>query len=297
MTLRASLAIYQNEGAGDMSVALPAGSMVLEEVHSMMYTDSARRAPVAKPVAWRACLAMIIAAVVCAQALASPASEQRSAERRVALVVGNSAYRAVPVLPNPRRDAQAMAAALKRLGFDVELRIDGNRAQMDEAIRRFGDRLEGAQVGLFFYAGHGLQFNGVNYLVPVDATLGKERDLDFEAVELARVLKQMEAQRRINVVFLDACRDNPLSRSLARHLGVHRSLLGRGLAPVDAPAGTLIAYATKGGEVAADGTGNHSPYPGTVFSDRLKDGSAGARHGRHPGGALLDGQLGGRPRL
>ena len=92
------------------------------------------------------------------------------------------------------------------MGFDVDLRIDVTKATMDEALRRFGDRLEHAQVALFYYAGHGLQFNGVNYLVPIDAKLAKERDLNYEAVDLNQVLKEMDAERRVNLVFLDACR-------------------------------------------------------------------------------------------
>lgn len=196
----------------------------------------------------------------------APAPQATAAESRVALVIGNSAYQNTPALPNPKRDAQAVGEALKRVGFDVDLRIDVTKATMDQALRRFGDRLEHAQVALFYYAGHGLQFNGVNYLVPIDAKLVKERDLNYEAVDLNQVLKEMEAERRVNLVFLDACRDNPLSRTLARSLGAKRALVGQGLAPVDAAVGTLISYATKDGAVAADGEGEHSPYTQAMLS-------------------------------
>lgn len=215
-------------------------------------------------------LALLLALLAAVVTL--PASAEPSSEGRVALAIGNSAYRNPPALPNPRHDAEAVGAELKRLGFDVDLAVDLDRNAMEQALRRFGDKLEGAQVALFYYAGHGLQFNGVNYLVPVDAKLVKERDLNYEAVDLGKVLKEMDAERRVNLVFLDACRDNPLSRTLARGLGAKRSLVGRGLAPVDAAVGTLIAYATKDGDVAEDGAGEHSPYTQALLSQLGKPG-------------------------
>ena len=218
-----------------------------------------------------ACFLLALAVAVPGLGVAADRAGQ-DAERRVALVVGNSAYRNTPPLPNPRHDAEAVGAELKRLGFDVDLAVDLDRNAMEQALRRFGDKLEGAQVALFYYAGHGLQFNGVNYLVPVDARLVKERDLNYEAVDLGKVLKEMDAERRVNLVFLDACRDNPLSRTLARSLGAKRSLVGRGLAPVDAAVGTLIAYATKDGDVAEDGAGEHSPYTQALLSQIGKPG-------------------------
>lgn len=180
------------------------------------------------------------------------------AEKRVALIIGNSAYQHVSALPNPRNDAKAMGAALAKLGFDVDVHTDLTKADTDKAVRKFGDRLEGASVALFFYAGHGLQVNGVNYIVPIDAKIDRERDLQFEAVEIATVQRQMEEEKRVNLVFLDACRDNPLGRSLA---GKSRSAsVGRGLSPMPAATGTLISYATKDGTTAADGDGANSPY-------------------------------------
>lgn len=179
------------------------------------------------------------------------------AEKRVALVVGNSAYRHAAALPNPVNDAKAVGEAFRRLGFDVEVATDLDKAGMDGALRRFGDRLEGADAGAFFYAGHGVQVNGVNYLLPIDARLLNERALSFEVVNIQTVLAQMEAAKRVNLVFLDACRDNPLGRNLASS---GRSAVGRGLARIDAATGTLISYATKEGEIAADGSGRNSPY-------------------------------------
>ena len=132
---------------------------------------------------------------------------------------------------------------------------------MDKALRQFGERLEGANSSVFYYAGHGIQVNGTNYLLPVDAVLKHPRDLEWESSSLTSVLRQMEGKDRVNILFLDACRDNPLSETLARSLGNNRSVfIGRGLARVDANAGTLISYATKEGEVASDGKGDHSPY-------------------------------------
>lgn len=182
--------------------------------------------------------------------------------RRVALVIGNSKYEHAPLLANPGNDARAVAAALKRLGFDVELGLDLTKARTDDYLRRFGDRLMGAQVGLFYYAGHGLQVDGVNYIAPVDARLVQERDLNYEVVRMDKVLMEMDTARRVNLVFLDACRDNPLVENLARSMRQGRSAaVGRGLAPMQAATGTLIAYATRDGSVALDGQGQqHSPY-------------------------------------
>lgn len=183
--------------------------------------------------------------------------------RKIALVIGNSAYRNTVELPNPRNDATAMAAKLKRLGFDTELVNDGGKQAMEDAIRRFGSRSEGAYVALFFYAGHGMQANGVNYLVPVDAKLSSERDLKYQMIKLSDILDEMD-EAQVKLVFLDACRDNPLSRSLAAR---NRSAgIGRGLAPVDAATGTLISYATKDGKTAEDGEGDHSPYTAALLA-------------------------------
>jgi hypothetical protein len=179
---------------------------------------------------------------------------------RVALVVGNSAYKNTSYLDNPVNDARDVAALLNKIGFDVDVQLDLTKEAFDDALRNYGDRLMGANVALFFYAGHGIQVEGENYLVPVDAQLNKRRDLRYEAVKLRHVLEEMESEERVNLVFLDACRNNPLSRSLARGMGNHRSLVGQGLAPVDAASGTLISYATKDGSVAEDGKGRNSPY-------------------------------------
>jgi carboxyl-terminal processing protease len=180
-----------------------------------------------------------------------------AAEPRVALVIGNSNYGAdIGSLPNPVNDAGLMASALQQTGFTVIKVTDADQKKMKRAIKDFGDKLTAAgenATGLFFYAGHGVQVNGINYLVPIGADIEKAADVDIESVSADTILQQMEfAGSRVNIVVLDACRNNPLQRGL-------RSIT-RGLAPMDSVQGTFIAYSTAPGSVAADGTGSNSPY-------------------------------------
>jgi hypothetical protein len=189
----------------------------------------------------------------------SPANRQ-SIGRRIALVIGNSRYLHTPALPNPGNDAKSIGQELTKLGFDTEVVLDVTKTSFDSALRRFGDRSESAAASLFFYAGHALEVDGINYLMPVDAKLEHKRDLKYETVALNGILEDMEGASQVRLVFLDACRDNPLSHSLARGMGTSRSVVGRGLARVDASSGTLISYATKTGAIADDGDGTHSPY-------------------------------------
>jgi hypothetical protein len=199
--------------------------------------------------------------VILFAALLALAPVSAQAEKRVALVIGNSAYRNTPPLPNPRNDAAAIADALQRLGFAVQSGFDLDRAGTEQLLRRFGETLGDADVALFYYAGHGLQVDTKNYLVPVDARLAGENDLPFEAVDLTLVLALMERKPRINLVFLDACRDNPLAQNLARSMGAARSAaVSRGLAIAESGIGTLLVYATQPGAVALDGDGAHSPF-------------------------------------
>lgn len=184
-----------------------------------------------------------------------------AAENRVALVIGNSAYRYASVLGNPKNDAADMAAAAERLGFKVVKGVDLDKSGMDRAIRQFAESLRGASIGMFFYAGHGLQVSGRNYLVPVDAELKTAEALDFEMVGLDVVQRIMEAATETNILFVDACRDNPLARNLARAMGTRSAAIGRGLTSQEAGAGTLISFSTQPGNVALDGTGTrNSPY-------------------------------------
>ena len=187
------------------------------------------------------------------------------AAERVALVVGNAAYeQEIAALKNPVNDAAAVAAALRRLGFEV---IEGRDLDEDafyDKIIAFDDAGRAAKMALFFYAGHGLQVDGRNYLAPVDLKLETRQDLRRHAIELAAVLEVMRGET--NLVILDACRNNPLAAGLARSLGLSRAVVAsRGLARVDSAGGTLIAYATEPGAVAADGTGDHSPYTAALL--------------------------------
>jgi uncharacterized caspase-like protein len=204
-------------------------------------------------------VAYFAVAFIAALALVAPAA----AQKRVALIVGNAAYVNAGALANPANDANDMAAAMQELGIEVILGLDLDKRGFDAKVRDFSRALAaGADTGLFFYAGHGLQVAGRNYLVPVDAQLGNERDLDFEAVSLDFVLRQMELERegKTNIVFLDACRDNPLARNLARSMGTRSASIGRGLAQVQTGVGTFIAYSTQPGNVALDGQGRNSPF-------------------------------------
>ena len=190
--------------------------------------------------------------------LASPAA---LAADRVALVVGNSAYTAIGALPNPGNDATDVAAALGRLGFDVTTVRDADRVDMSEALRVFTRESAGADVSLVFYAGHGLEMDGVNYLVPVDAQLERDTDVRFEAVELDDVLAATTGAG-LRIVILDACRNNPLARSMQR-TGASRNVSRGSFGELDETLlgdETLVAYAAAAGTTAADGTGRNSPY-------------------------------------
>src|SRR5215470_312039 len=184
------------------------------------------------------------------------------AAKRVALVIGNGAYQEAGTLNNPVNDAADMAKALTQMGFDAVLGLDLDRRGFDEKLRAFSRSLDDADAAVLFYAGHGLQVSGRNYLVPVDARLKSERDLDFESIGLDFILRQMESGRegKTNIVFLDACRDNPLARNLARSMGTRSASVGRGLAEVHTGVGTFIAYSTQPGNVALDGKGRNSPF-------------------------------------
>lgn len=171
------------------------------------------------------------------------------------MVVGNSAYQDAP-LRNPANDARAMSEVLRDADFEVRTLVNLDQAEMKRAIQEFGRSLDAAgsdAVGLFYFAGHGVQVNGTNYLVPVGARIAREPDVDIEPVNAGAVLSMMEySKNKLNIVILDACRNNPFKRSF-------RSAQS-GLARMDAPIGSLVAYATAPGSVAADGDGDHGVY-------------------------------------
>ncbi|WP_172327958.1 caspase family protein [Mangrovicoccus sp. HB161399] len=206
----------------------------------------------------------IFLAVAATAALAAAAR----AEERIALVIGNSGYAAVPSLENAGNDARLVAGALEATGFAVTLMEDATQAALKRAVAEFGQALRagGADtVGLFYYAGHGVQSFGANYLLPVDAKLTDAADLDLVAIDAASVLRQMaSARNRTNIVILDACRNNPFEAI--------RDLNDNGLAEMKAPTGTFLAYATAPGAVALDGTGANSPFSSALAAAMQTEG-------------------------
>ena len=201
-----------------------------------------------------------LAGAIAILALLIVTSPRAEAQRRVALVIGNAQYQNTTPLRNPVNDATDMAAALSGLGFEVVFGTDLDYREFRRKIREFAEKLVGADVGLLFYAGHGLQVSGRNYVAPVDATLRSEVDIDIELIAIDILLKQMEREAKTNIVLLDACRNNPLARSLARSMGTRSAAVGSGLARIDSGIGTFIAFATQPGNVAYDGEGRNSPF-------------------------------------
>jgi Caspase domain len=191
-----------------------------------------------------------------------PSQAQAPGDLRVALVIGNSAYPGKAVLANPANDASAMSEALRGLGFTVVESRDASRTQMLEAISKVRDALRGKQgVGMLYYAGHGLQLDWRNFMVPVDAKLSQAKDVPEQTVELSLVMDAFKAAgNRMNIVVLDACRDNPFAGTAS----------GKGLAQLDAPPGTFLAYATAPGNVADDGAGQNGLYTGFLLQELKK---------------------------
>ncbi|MEO9775096.1 caspase family protein [Roseibium sp.] len=190
--------------------------------------------------------------------------------KRVALVIGNGAYEHTVALPNPANDAQEMAAKLRGLGFDVVAGQDQTYADMRRSVMNFSKKAYGAEIAILFYAGHGLQVGEQNHLVPIDATIEDETSLDFETITVDFILRQMSKDVKVQMVFLDACRDNPLARTLARRMGPSRSgSVGSGLAEIKIQEtggeGSVIAFATSPGDVALDGEGTNSPFTSALI--------------------------------
>jgi tetratricopeptide (TPR) repeat protein len=184
--------------------------------------------------------------------------------RRVALVIGNSNYTSVPALPNPRRDARALAEALRNVGFaSVTLAEDLPRDKLVDTLRAFATEAEKADWAVIYFAGHGIEIGGVNYLIPVDARLLSDRDAQFEAVSLEQVLGAVEGAHKLRLVLLDACRENPFARQIRRTVAARS--IGRGLARIEPGPGTLVAYAARDGQVALDGDGTNSPFTAALL--------------------------------
>src|SRR5262245_2311211 len=197
---------------------------------------------------------------------AAPVRAQAPAEsgKRVALVIGNGAYARVGKLENPARDAGAVEKMLHGAGFDtVEVMRDLGNIAMRCALRDFSEQARNADIAVVFYAGHGIEVNGSNYLIPVDAALERDIDVEDETVPLERVSQILEQAKRLRLVILDACRDNPFVHSMRRTMSTRS--IGRGLARVEVlTTDTLIAFAAKAGLTAEDGLGPNSPYTSAV---------------------------------
>jgi len=208
-----------------------------------------RRLAAFAAVAWACCLA----------------NQPALADKRVALVIGNSSYQNVPALTNPVNDAAAIAEMFRKALFDVvEARRDLKYMDMRRALREFADNARGADVAVIYFAGHGLEIDGTNYVVPVDAVLQRDSDVDDEAISLNRILVAAEAASKLRLIILDACRDNPFAKKMKRTIA-SRSL-GRGLIGVEAnKPNTFIAFAAKEGSIASDGDGRNSPFSAALL--------------------------------
>jgi uncharacterized caspase-like protein len=207
---------------------------------------------------------LLIAALFAATIWVTPSQ----AERRVALVIGNGAYNNVPKLINPPKDAKAIAALLRNLGFDVLTGTDLTQAGMTDQLRKFASEAENADVALFYYAGHGLSLDGKNYLVPVDVNLKSELDVKLGGpIDVNIMLDQTMSMSKVKLVFLDACRDNPFVEQIARSARTRSTTVNSGLAEMKSSEGTLLAFATAPGQVAYDGEGSNSPFTTALLNN------------------------------
>ena len=188
-------------------------------------------------------------------------------ERRVALVIGNSSYRNAPALPNTLNDARDMVTALRKVGFEVVDGIDLDKRGMDAALTRFARLAQDADAAMFYFAGHGFQFNGENYLVPVEAKVEDEVGVQYETTRLNDVVTALNYARGVKIMVLDACRNNPFVGLLAKRQATRGFSVGSGLAPVQRAQGMVIAYATQANDVAADGAGRNSPFTAALVRE------------------------------
>jgi hypothetical protein len=213
-----------------------------------------------------------VRAIVLAVWLTSMISQPALAEKRVALVMGNSAYQHVSRLTNPANDSEAMSATLKGAGFDVvDLKRDLDANEMRRALRGFADRVRDADIAIVYFAGHGIEIDGVNYVIPVDAVLERDIDAFDETIPLDRLLTVVEPAKQLRLVILDACRDNPFGKTMKRTVATRA--IGRGLARVEPTSpNTLIAFAAKAGSIASDGDGKNSPFTAALVKHLPKPG-------------------------
>src|SRR3569623_2309647 len=188
------------------------------------------------------------------------------AERRVALVIGNSAYKSVPKLANPANDAALVGGMFMKAGFDwIDISTELKATEMRKALRDFGGRARDAEVAVIYYAGHGMELDGTNYLIPTDAALETDSDVLDEAVALDRAMFAVEPAKQLRLVILDACRDNPFSKSMKRTVAARA--IGRGLAKVEPSSpNTMIAFAAKAGSPASDGDSRNRPFAAALVA-------------------------------
>src|SRR4051794_32877332 len=197
-----------------------------------------------------------------------------SADKRVAFVVGNGSYKNVAALPNPSIDAKAMAGALRNVGFEVVEGSNLTRDKMTEKLLDFGKKAQGADVAVFFYAGHGIAVGGVNYLLPIDADIKSEMDVKLgAAINIDLTLDQTMGDAKVKLVLLDACRDNPFAANIKSNSATRSVNVQSGLAEMKSGEGTLIAFATGPGQTALDGQeGNNSPFTRALIDNITKPG-------------------------
>jgi tetratricopeptide (TPR) repeat protein len=236
--------------------------------------DSGAAQPIIPAAPTRAASATSIPTLAAVVPASIAAKARPAGGRRVALVFGNSAYRKVPELANPKRDADVMARTLRAIGFDsVTIEIDDNREKMIAALRKFAGEADSADWAIVYYAGHGLEMGGVNYLIPVDAELKADRDVQFETVPFDQVSTAIEGARKLKLVLLDACRDNPFELAMRKTTApdgvisastagakVGSRSISRGLGEVKVSGASLVVFAAKQGQVALDGEGGDSPF-------------------------------------
>src|SRR5215472_6472489 len=216
---------------------------------------------------------LLAAAVAWGVFLTPLCSELAFADGRVALVIGNSAYQNAPTLPNPKRDAQAIAASLKKGGYTVVSANDVGNLQFKRAVRQFEDAAANAEIAVVFYAGHGIEIGGINYMIPVDAKLASDRDAEDEAITLDRIVSSVDGAKQLGLVILDACRDNPFTSKMKRPRTATMRAVTAGLVLVEPTArNTLIAYAAKAGFAAEDGVREHSPFTESLLKHLFEPG-------------------------
>ena len=207
----------------------------------------------------------------CAVFLLADLGHALSADRRVAFVVGNGIYQSVPQLTNPRFDAEAVSAALKKSGFEVITAIDLDRIAFDAELQRFIRTMQGSELSVFYYSGHGLQVAGENRIVPTDSALKQPSDLEVETVSVNTILSYMRANSKVQLIYLDSCRNNPFPAT-SYLVGTEKSVSvsGLGLAPQESPLGSLTAYSTQPGALAVDGSHDKSPFTESVLAHSFK---------------------------